>query len=152
MPDCKENFLAYNNVHQPGGFVEYVAFCPLWFNTVPVNDLECSYGDKAATLVHELSHTMLLRASGGSKGMLDKYGSINILELSSEEALENAESFARFSKGKFHSRTQRDMDRLTCLLSSGAQQMLSLDQLSINRSDRRQRTNTTDWRHKALVQ
>jgi deuterolysin len=84
--------------------------CPAYFTKFAAWSNSCSVLDQATSSLHEMAHT---------KGIFgpETYGYEEVHGLSSSSALENAESYAFFSKCKFLHYFHKDSELLTLFLS-----------------------------------
>jgi deuterolysin len=88
---CASNVLAYT---LPA--YNYIAYCPLFFDNLPALTDRCHSQDQATTVLHEETHAPDVYAPG----TLDNaYGYNAAMELSSKDAINNADTYALYANG-----------------------------------------------------
>lgn len=84
---CQSNVLAYTVPSQ-----SYMAYCDLYYNQLPGLTRSCHAQDQATTNLHECTH---LTQIAGTQDL--GYGYNNIRRLSTQDSLNNADSYAVFA-------------------------------------------------------
>lgn len=84
---CSSNVLAYTVPSQ-----SYMAYCDLYYNQLPTLTSACHRQDKATTNLHEMTHLNQIAGTADNG-----YGYDNIRRLSSQQSLNNADSYAVFA-------------------------------------------------------
>ncbi len=84
---CGGNVLAYTVPSQ-----SYIVYCDLYFNDLPPLTSACHQQDQATTNLHETTH---LSEVAGTQDL--GYGYDNIRQLSTQDSLNNADSYAVFA-------------------------------------------------------
>jgi deuterolysin len=92
---CASNVLAYT---LPA--YNYIAYCPLFFDNLPALTNQCHNQDQATTVLHEETHAPDVYAPG----TLDNaYGYDAAMDLSTDAAVNNADTYALYANGMFPS-------------------------------------------------
>lgn len=89
---CNGNMYAYTVVDLR---FKWIVYCPEYFTELRLQTNTCHENDRALTTLHEVTHVPLIK---GTKDHVYNYPAVT--KLNRTQALDNADSYALFAKGK----------------------------------------------------